>query len=134
MMERMTNQKKYLLSILCESALPLNAKNLYEKIQKKYPLIAKSTVYRILTHLVDNHQAERFFLSENETFYQLKRGEHQHYIICNSCHRIFPLTDCPFEKMDDHIESSTGFIIQDHYFQLYGFCPECQRKPLAGSL
>ncbi len=114
------------LKVLEKAKLPLTAETIYAKIGKKGENL--STIYRALasfekTGLVKKERDER---GENSFF--LASAKHTHVIICVKCHKKAYLEECPYEGANKEINKETGYKVFDHNVQLFGICPECQKK------
>ncbi len=126
---RNTKQKQHILSILSTAKRPMSINEIYSCCIETYPRIAKSTIYRTIDSLIKQNLIDKYYLSDNELFYQIKDNstEHKHYVICNSCKKIFHLPNCPIHSIQDSL-SEYGFDVTDHYIQISGICKECRKK------
>lgn len=126
---RNTKQKQLILNILKESPKPLSINDIYQKIIVELPTIAKSTIYRNIDNLIKQNLVDKYYLSDNELFYQIKESshEHKHYVICDNCKKIFDLPLCPIHEIEDAMKEE-GFLISEHYIQISGTCKDCKKK------
>ena len=127
--KRNTRQKQIILSILKNSNKPMSINEVYQAVKEFAPNIAKSTIYRNIDALIKQDLVDKYYLSDSELFYKIKRDthEHKHYVICDECKRMFDLPVCPIHEIQDTM-SSEGFTITDHYIQISGICKECKEK------
>ncbi|NLJ97399.1 MAG: transcriptional repressor [Clostridiales bacterium] len=123
---RNTKQKQHIISILKNADRPLSINEIYNKIIKHLPRIAKSTIYRNIDLLLENNLIEKFHLNDSEIFYRFKehRNDHAHYIICNECKSVYNLPTCPIREIEASIEAE-GFTIKEHQIQINGICKHC---------
>ena len=131
---RNTKQKQLILNILKEAARPVSANEIYSKVVKELPKIAKSTIYRNIDALFNQNLIDKYHLNDNEVFYLIKedRNEHRHFVICDGCQKIFDLPSCPIHEIETEMEKE-GFIVKDHQIQINGICKECAKQSqLAG--
>lgn len=126
---RNTKQKQHILSILKDTNKPLSINDIYICCVKTFPQIAKSTVYRTINSFINQGIVEKYYLNDNELYYQIKGpfSEHKHYILCTSCNKIFDLPVCPIHTIE-HCLDEFGFHMSDHYIQIEGTCKECFEK------
>ena len=126
---RNTKQKQLILDILTKANHPISINEIYQNIIVELPTIAKSTIYRNIDTLIKQNLIDKYFLNDNELFYQIKGNthEHKHYVICDSCKRMFNLPLCPIHDIEDAMEKE-GFIISEHYIQISGTCKDCLQK------
>ena len=52
---------------------------------------------------------------------------HHHYLICRTCHKVEPISDCVVERFEDQIAKERGYAGLSHSLQLSGVCPACQK-------
>ena len=128
-----TKQRKSVYRALWETAEPLSAGQIYQRIMadedgKAGTGYAVSTVYRILTAFEEKGLVEKNAWMEDGTIvYSLNRGGHTHYAVCLKCHNRIPLRDCPFS----HIQLEEGmedFTVTGHKLELYGYCRDCRQE------
>lgn len=126
---RNTKQKQILLSILKNSNKPMSINEIYTCVKEFIPNIAKSTIYRNIDALMKQDLIDKYYLSDNELFYKIKTNthEHKHYVICDSCKRMFDLPVCPIHDIE-HMLLQEGFTITEHYIQISGICKECIKQ------
>jgi Fur family transcriptional regulator, ferric uptake regulator len=126
---RNTKQKQLILDILTNSSRPMSINDIYQKVALVIPTIAKSTIYRNIDTLIKQNLIDKYFLNDNELFYQIKgtSHEHNHYVICDCCKRIFNLPLCPIHEIE-HAMEKEGFTISEHYIQISGTCKDCMKN------
>lgn len=127
--KRNTKQKQLILDILTNSSRPMSINDIYQKIVIELPTIAKSTIYRNIDSLLSQNLIVKYYLNDNELFYQIKDNnhDHKHYVICDSCKKMFDLPLCPIHEIEDAMKKE-GFSISDHYIQISGTCKDCLKK------
>lgn len=123
---RSTKQKQLIISVLKDADHPLSINEIYSRIIHELPNIAKSTIYRNIDLLLEQNLIEKYHFKDNEIFYLFKENEeeHNHFIICDDCKKIYNLPTCPIREIEDSIEAE-GFIIKDHLIQITGICKSC---------
>lgn len=128
---RNTKQKQHILNILSTAKRPMSINEIYSCCTEAYPKIAKSTIYRNIDVLMKQNLIDKYYLKENEMFYQIKNtsAEHKHYVICNRCKKIFDLPVCPIHDIQSSL-NEYGFTVTDHYIQISGSCKDCQQNSL----
>lgn len=128
-LKRNTKQRQLILDILTNSTRPMSINDIYQKIIHEIPTIAKSTIYRNIDSLLSQNLIDKYYLNDNELFYQIKdnSNHHKHYVICDSCKKMFDLPLCPIHEIEDAMKKE-GFSISDHYIQISGTCKDCLKK------
>ena len=123
MKKRKTEQKKMILDVLSAEKRPVSVDDIHNKLEKK---IAKSTIYRNLTAMIEEGMIERYYLADNAIHYLLRNNEHQHFITCTKCQDIAPISGCSIHYMEKKTEQDTGFLVSSHYLQMSGKCKKCR--------
>ncbi len=124
-----TRHRTSILEILDQKKQPVTVEQVFIDLQKKGIPANLSTVYRILESLNAKSLVQKRRISgDHKTFYELNHMLHRHYIVCLVCKKILAIDDCPLEKYEKKIEEKTNFKIEGHNLDIYGYCPECQKK------
>ncbi|HCM13797.1 MAG TPA: transcriptional repressor, partial [Lachnospiraceae bacterium] len=61
---RNTKQKQLILNILKEADRPVSANEIYSKVVKELPKIAKSTIYRNIDALFNQNLIDKYHLND----------------------------------------------------------------------
>ena len=133
MAEYATEQKKILLQFLrehCESAYTVEelVAGMAELNRTRVP--AKSTVYRLMTHLVEEGTVKRFVKGHSRTFlYQIVAGEHCHshlHLKCMGCGRLIHLDEQTSDALLERVLACSSFAVSEAETVLYGSCADCK--------
>ena len=89
----------------------------------------KSTVYRLITHLVDEGRVKRLVKGHGRSFvYQSVRDNgckcHLH-MKCTSCGRLFHLDEELSHKLLAQVRSFSDFSVDEEETVLFGKCAAC---------
>jgi Fur family ferric uptake transcriptional regulator len=113
----------------------MSAKEIFASIQKKYPGIGLSTVYRTLDLLSQTGLLNKLDIGEGQSRYEYRSNEkkgHHHHIICTRCGKIIDYSDSLDEelalvrKAEENLVQKYNFVVQDHNIEFYGLCKDCQ--------
>ncbi len=133
---RMTTPREAILEFLSASSKHMSAKEIYISIQKNYPEIGMSTVYRTLDLLAGMGVVDKLAIGDGQNRYELKsseKDEHHHHLICTKCGDIINYSEFLDEelslvkKTEDKLAKKYDFIIQDHNIEFLGICKKCQK-------
>lgn len=135
MAEYVTEQKKTLQKILednCDKAYTVDELLQKMKIACESDAPAKSTVYRLLTHLVEEGTVKRFTDgSSRKATYQIVIGEHcdSHlHLKCMDCGKIIHLDDDVSDKVLSAVKSTSDFSINEEATVIFGKCGSCKKS------
>lgn len=91
-----------------------------------------STVYRLMTRMVEEGSVKRFVKGHSRRFvYQIVSGtgcrSHFH-MKCSDCGKLFHLNAELSEELSERIRNACRFSIDGEATVLFGRCAECQAK------
>ena len=125
---RMTRQRKIILDVLSASDTPRSAEEICTAVRAYDSDMALSTIYRNLEKMLELGMVLQTRFQDGLARYEQTGSIHRHYLICTACGRRQIIDVCPLHHLQVQLEASTGFRITDHQMNLYGVCPECQKK------
>ena len=135
MAEYATEQKKLLLSFLREHCdLAYTVEELLLEMKEAYGAEApgKSTVYRLMTRLVEEGTVKRFVRGHSRQFaYQIVVGEHCHshlHLKCMGCGKLIHLDEGLSDELLDKVRASSDFAVDEEETVLFGACAACHRE------
>ena len=142
-----TRQREEIFKILSQASEPMSAQDIYQQLLQIIGTagdwgeacggsLALSTVYRALSAFEEKGYVHKStLLGEDMSYYEWATGQHKHYAVCLSCHRLIPLKACPFEHSDGHSREQNqiqlkeeDFMMTGHRLELYGYCGSCRTK------
>ena len=124
-----SRQREALIELLHDEDYPMTIDQIVERLRDLKNPMNVSTVYRIVESLFEHQIVDKNYSSvSNSTLIQLKKSHHHHYLICQSCHKMIPLIDCPIHDIVHSIEDKQHFKVISHSLEIIGICYECQNK------
>lgn len=124
-----TRHRTEILDILSASELPLAAEEVFLALNQRKISVSLSTVYRALDVLSEKKLVKkRSIPGDSRTLFEYNRMVHKHYLICLGCNKILPIEHCPLGDYEKSLAKETDFSIAGHNLDIYGYCPECQKK------
>lgn len=129
---RSTKQRRLILD--CFEGNPhrhFTVEDLYLVAKKKSPSLGIATVYRNVKMLEESSVIQKVDLPSGPPCYQLTHDEKahsHHHLICKKCGAILDFEDDLLEKIEQLIEKSKGFTIDDHKVAFYGTCRQCHTR------
>ncbi len=126
---RLTPQRVALLKIISASTGHPTATQMYEQIRHQFPTTTLATVYKTLALLKETGEILELEFSGAENRYDGNKPYPHPHLICTHCNRIIDPEIDLMKQVPAQISRSTGYKIVGHRFDIYGICPQCQRKP-----
>ena len=132
MAEYATEQKKMLSDFLKENAeRAFSVDELIEGMKARYGegIPGTSTVYRLMTRLVEEGTVKRFVKGHSRHFvYQIVGDEHcrSHlHLKCIGCGKLLHLDERVSDALLDTIRSNSEFSVNEEETVLFGECAAC---------
>ena len=139
MAEYITEQKRTLKKILEQNSdSAYTVEELWEKLSAAYPekTPAKSTIYRLITHLVNDGTVKKFARDGGRKFaYQIVNGDHcdcHLHLKCLSCGKLLHLDDHLSDELLMKVRDTVDFSISEEDTVLFGKCGECKKTAAVG--
>ncbi|WP_181350933.1 Fur family transcriptional regulator [Thalassobacillus sp. CUG 92003] len=119
-----TRQRERMLEIFTGQDHYIAAKAILKKIQEDFPSVSFDTIYRNLYLLTDEEILEATEL-EGEKHFRLACDTygHHHHFICTDCGKTKSIAFCPMEQVNENLAE---YEVENHKFEIYGKCPQCQ--------
>ena len=125
---RLTKPRRIVVEILANSEQPLSAHDIHRLAKEKHAKIGLVSVYRTIDKLEELGLIQRVHKPEGCHAYIAGFTGHQHLLICSRCGRTEFFEGEDLQLLLNRVSSESKFIIEDHWLQLFGICPECQKK------
>ena len=126
---RRTPIRGALLKVLVKNDAPLSALQLQGLLNRKYPSIHKTTVYRELDVLTKEKIARELHFSDATKRYEIMPVNHHHHLVCLVCEKIEEVElQKDLDTIEKRITKNKKFNIVQHSLEFFGICNACQKK------
>jgi len=123
-MQRNTLQRQIILDAVMKLKTHPAIEEVYTEVQKKYPAISKTTVYRNLRYLAKNRVIRKILLQDGLERYDSHTEQHYHFK-CNNCGDIFDINIEYLAGLDKDVHKKYGLDVDRHDVIFTGLCPKC---------
>ena len=125
---RVTRPRHVILDIIAGSNRPLTPLDIFDQARSVMPNIGLVTVYRTVEKLEELKLIDRIHhLGQCQTVFRGTHG-HQHLLVCTECGSSAYFDGLETEEEFSDIGKKHGYQVTDHWLQLSGLCPKCQKK------
>lgn len=123
---RLTAPRRAVVAIMATTARVLDPQQVHELARRQHPAIGLVTVYRTLERLEALGLVERVHTPSGcHAFVRAGHG-HDHLLLCQQCGRAERFAGDDLDDLIGAIAARTGYLIRDHWLQLFGVCQACR--------
>lgn len=127
---RITASRQAVIEVLSKSECALNPTEVFDSARQHYDSLGLVTVYRTLAKLEELGLIQQVHHPEGCEAYIAATTGHQHLLICQSCGKARYFQGDKLDNLVERVANESGFLIQEHWLQLFGLCSQCQEKAL----
>ncbi|MFT8319093.1 MAG: peroxide-responsive transcriptional repressor PerR [Sporolactobacillus sp.] len=124
---RITPQRHAILEYLIMSDSHPTADEIYKALEHQFPNMSVATVYNNLRVFKKTGMVKELTYGDSSSRFDFSTKQHYH-IICNECGKIVDFFYPGLDEVEDLAAQVTGFSVTSHRLEVYGLCPECQKK------
>jgi Fe2+ or Zn2+ uptake regulation protein len=125
---KLTRQRKAVVEVVTQAHTRLSAADVFTQAQRACPDLGLTTVYRTLEILEQMGVIRRVHLEDGCEGFAPATAEHGHHLICSRCQETIEFEECNLASLLKRVAEQTGFTIEQHWLELVGLCPKCQKK------
>lgn len=123
---RVTRQRGLILDAVCagDGHVPLG--EVYAHARRHDPELDRSTVYRALKLFTEVGLVVAADTGDGETYYEIKRQQPHHHLVCRQCGREQEIDDSVMDAMFEQVSRQHGFTVATDHLVLFGHCAACR--------
>lgn len=119
--------KSIVTKIFIEQAKPLTVMDILAILEIQHLSPNKTTLYRLLEKLYKEGIINKVGLDTEKTFFEyIKNDHHHHHLVCEKCKKVKEYV-LPQQLENKILNLSNNWKINNHNFELFGECPDCQK-------
>jgi len=129
---RITNQRKEILKYIINHKDHFDADLILEELLEHGVKVSRATIYRTLDVLVQHFLIDKFDIRDGRARFELRAGRRHHdHLICINCGKIVEFDRLQSDEQIYRISNGHNFKYLNHYLQIYGVCPACDKESKA---
>lgn len=125
---KITEPRLLILQALQSGRVHVTAQEVYEQVLKIDDTVGFATVYRFLRKLSETGHVTEVRMGGMPARYELTPKKHHDHMTCTHCGKICEFENQKIENLQSTVADSLGFVLTHHVLELYGICPDCQRR------
>lgn len=122
---RATRQRGLILDAVCAGGGHTSLGEVYARARRRDPSLDRSTVYRSLKVFVETDLVVAADTGDGETYYEIKRLEAHHHLVCRLCGWEQEVDALVLEDMIERVRHQHGFEVVTDHLVLFGYCARC---------
>ena len=130
---RMTAQRMTVLRWIAASDAPFTAESLTAELTPGLSSGSRATIYRLLSWLREEGWLARVH-SSDRTHALARQLPGHHQVICLGCGTTMVIGGCNLAPVISPSLQGTGFTVESHLLEVYGWCRPCAGARSAGHL
>jgi len=125
---RLTPQRLLILQALAGARGHTSVDQIFATVQKAYPYMDVTTVYRTLQLLKKMGVVTEAYLGDKLHYEVVSPEGHHHHMVCSRCGRTFDLPASYLESFRDSLVGGLDFEPDLTHFIVPGFCGQCRKQ------
>jgi len=123
---RITPQRIAIVDYLLNTEDHPSAEHIHKTIQKKYPMMSLSTVYKTLDLLKEKKLVSEIEV-KGEARFDVHTDEHLN-LVCMNCGKIDDVDEDSLKEIQNRATKKSKYLIVKSRFELFGYCTRCKSK------
>ncbi|MCE9652875.1 MAG: transcriptional repressor [Nitrosarchaeum sp.] len=123
---RITPQRIAIVEYLLKTDDHPSAERIHRVIQKKYPMVSLSTVYKTLDLLKEKKLVNEIEV-DGEARFDAHTDEHIN-LVCVNCGKIEDIDEDSLREIQTRAARKSKYMILKSNFELFGYCSSCKSK------
>lgn len=125
---RISKPRLVVMEILTQAKMPLTPLAIFKQSQIAGRKIGLVSVYRTLELLTNLGLVCLVYANDGNQGYMIASKGHYHHIICKKCEQAIEFSGVDdLEELILRVQHETGYAVSDHFLQMFGVCPSCQK-------
>ena len=123
---RITPQRIAIVEYLLKTDDHPSAEHIHKIVQKKYPMVSLSTVYKTLDLLREKKLVNEIKV-EGEARFDAHTDEHIN-LVCMNCGKIDDIDEDSLKEIQTKVARKSKYVILKSNFELFGYCNNCKSR------
>lgn len=123
---RITPQRIAIVDYLLKTDDHPSAEHIHKVIQKKYPMVSLSTIYKTLDLLRQKKLVNEIEV-EGEARFDAHTDDHIN-LVCMNCGKIDDINEDLLKEIQNKAARKSKYLILRSSFELFGYCSNCKSK------
>jgi Fur family ferric uptake transcriptional regulator len=127
---RLTPQRTLVWDVLRTGGGHMSAEDICGQVQKQFPHVNISTVYRTLELLVELRLVRETHLGPTKRFFEVEEEVPHHHLVCEACGAVAHIHDEDLGDLQRLLADGQGFTAKQ--LTIFGLCAACRGAVCGG--
>jgi Fur family ferric uptake transcriptional regulator len=125
---RVTPQRQLILDAVRAGKGHSSPEQVYQRVAKKAPSLNRTTVYRTLDFLAEQHLITCVDVGTGGKLYEIQSERPHQHLVCERCGKTEQISSGAVARAFRQIERDHGFKVTTDHLALFGLCAQCQKR------
>lgn len=126
--QKVTPQRMLILSTVRHASEHLTATQVIDQVQREYPYVDPSTVYRTLSSATELGFVSETDMGAGDAEFEWIGMDRHHHLICKTCGHVSSLDNTYLNGLATVLHEELDFEPDLGHFAIFGICGPCRRK------
>jgi len=122
---RRTMSRQAVIRVIVDCHGHISADDIATRVQRDFPSMDVSTVYRTLETLRELDIVDRVYFADGSAVYHLRDHQH-HHLCCERCGSVQELPVSLMSNVEKDLMDQFGFELHQRPLGLFGLCRSCR--------
>ena len=123
---RVTPQRQLILEAVRAGKGHSTPEQVYMRVARKAPALNRTTVYRTLEFLAEQHLIASADVGTGGKVYEMASEAPHHHLVCEKCGKIEQIPHGTLDRAFKQIDKDHGFKVTTNHLALFGLCAHCR--------
>ncbi len=122
---RLTPQRTLVWDVLRNHGSHMSAEEICERVNRQFPNVNMSTVYRTLDLLVSLSLVRETLLGPEHRTFEIEEEDAHHHLVCRECGAVEHIHDTDLRGLSAALDVGNSFLVQE--VTVFGSCRTCRQ-------
>jgi Fur family ferric uptake transcriptional regulator len=123
---RLTPQRQMILNAIVHAGGHISAEEVLEAVNRDYPCIDLSTVYRTIELLSETGMVTEVNLDDGRRRFHSVNEGHHHHLVCQKCKKVSDINEDVLSALKEQLLDDYRFEVDLNHQVFWGRCAECR--------
>jgi len=123
---RATPARIAVMRLLEDTEAPVDVHVIKDYLSNKHINADPATIFRMMNSFTQKGITRQVSFNEGKFRYELANRPDHHHLVCTSCGKVEPFSECAIPALEEDIKKKKKFLVKSHALEFFGICSDCQ--------